>query len=118
MSSSMSWLLQVTINDGQLDAFKALMVEMVASTEAEAGAHTYEWFISDDEAEAHMYERYADNEAMMTHLGNFGANFAERFLAACTPGSFNVYGEADDATREAVAAFGANHYATLGGFAR
>ena len=118
MGSSISWVLAGTINDGQLDNFKALMNDMVPSTEAEAGAESYEFFISDDQGTVHIYERYADNAATMVHLGIFGANFAERFMGAFTPTNLDVYGEVDDTVREALAGLGAKHFATLGGFAR
>lgn len=29
------------------------------------------WFVSDDGGSGHIYERYADSDAVPTHLGNF-----------------------------------------------
>ena len=46
----LSWVVQCAVKDGQLDAFKELMEEMVAGTSEEPGALNYEWFISDDGA--------------------------------------------------------------------
>ena len=80
MSENISWNLRVSIREGQLDNFNALMSEMVESTQSEVGALMYEWFLSEDKTTCHIYERYADSDAVMAHLGNFGSNFATRFL--------------------------------------
>ena len=50
------------------------------------------------------------------HLGNFGANFAERFTAILTPVELNVYGPVEGAVREGLAGFGATFYDQVGGF--
>jgi len=118
MSNNVSWNLQLNINDGSQDAFRSLMEEMVAATREEAGALCYEWFISDDGSSCHINERYADSAAMMVHLGNFGATFAERFMSMVVPTAFVVYGEASDEVKGALAGFGPAFYGTLGGFNR
>lgn len=87
MSSVVSWNLRVSINEGQLETFRTLMQEMVSASEAEPGTVGYEWFLSEDASSCHINERYTDSDAVMAHLGNFGANFAERFLGCVTPTS-------------------------------
>lgn len=118
MDKQVSWVLDVNVKAGQVDAFRDLMNEMVAATEQEPGALSYEWFLSEDESRVHMYERYADSDATMAHLANFGENFADRFLSLVEPKSFSVYGEANDQVREALVPFGAEHLTTFGGFVR
>ncbi len=119
MSETVRWVLEVAINQGELDNFKALMNEMVAATQAnEPNTTNYEWFISDDGQTCHLYERYADSAATMTHLASFGENFADRFLAAVAPTRFVVYGNPSAEVREALAGLGAVHMAQIGGFAR
>ncbi len=119
MSDNVHWVLEIEIKQGELDNFKALMNEMVEATRAnEPGTMNYEWFISADERSCHIYERYADSAATMTHLGSFGQNFAERFMAAVTPTRLVVYGDPSDEVRAALSAFGAVHMAQIGGFAR
>ncbi len=54
----------------------------------------------------------------MTHLGSFGQNFAERFMAAVAPTRLVVYGDPNDEVRAALSAFGPVHMAQIGGFAR
>ncbi len=119
MSDNVHWVLEIEIKQGELDSFKALMNEMVEATRAnEPDTMNYEWFISDDEGSCHIYERYADSAATMTHLGSFGQNFAERFMAAVAPTRLVVYGDPNDEVRAALSAFGAAHMAQIGGFAR
>jgi len=54
----------------------------------------------------------------MAHLGGFGENFADRFLACFRSTALYVYGEPTDEVRAALAGFGAVHLGTMGGFAR
>lgn len=118
MSSNISWLLRASIREGRLGDFESLMHEMVESTRTESGALLYECFLSDDRKNCHLYERYADSDAVMVHLGNFGAKFAERFLAAVEPSSLNVYGEPSDAVRATLDGFAAEYLGSFGGFSR
>lgn len=114
---AISWVLEADVNDGQFDALKAVMADLCDGAQNEEGTLAYEWFISEDDGKLHVYERYTDDAAVMTHMGGF-APHAERFMAAVTPSGFAVYGEVEDATREALAGLGAVHYGTFGGFHR
>lgn len=119
MTENVFWMLEVAINEGQLDDFKALMEEMVTATQAdEPGALNYEWFINAEGSECHIYERYADNGATMVHLGNFGSKFAGRFMTCATPKRFMLYGPADEQVLGALGPMGAVHHTQIGGFAR
>jgi quinol monooxygenase YgiN len=118
MSDVVSWNLQLSVIDGKLDDARLLMAEMVEATNHEAGAVVYEWFLSPDGTSCHINERYADSAATLEHLGNFGANFAERFLACFAPTGLHVYGEPSDEVRGVLDGFGAVYMGTLGGFAR
>lgn len=114
-----SWHLKLSINEGQLDTFRSLMTEMVADTQQnEAGCLTYDWYVMADGSEVHIQERYADNGAALVHLGNFGAKYAERFMAAVTPVSFVVYGPSNDDIRGALSPMGAVFMDHFGGFQR
>jgi quinol monooxygenase YgiN len=118
MSNTVSWNLQLTVQEGRLDEARALMSEMVQATLEEPGTLGYEWFLSDDESVCHICERYADSGAALEHLGNFGAKFAERFLACLAPTGLYVYGEPSDEVRAALDGFGAVYLGKLGGFTR
>ena len=118
MSGIVSWNLQLSVNEDQLETFRGLMAEMVESTQAEPGALAYDWFLSEDQTQCHIYERYADAEAVMAHLGAFGTKFAERFLACVTPTAFHVYGNPEAEAREVFDGFGAVYFGPFGGFSR
>lgn len=119
MGNNVHWILELDINIGEIDNFKAVMKDMVEATQAdEPGALNYEWFISGDGKQCHVYERYADSAATMIHLGNFGEKFADRFLATVTPTRFMVYGDPSAEVRDALAGFGAVHLEQIAGFAR
>jgi len=116
--STISWNLQLTVRDGQVDAFRTLMHEMVESTKAEPGTQAYEWFLSADGSRCHINERYADSGAALAHLGTFGSQYMERFLACATPESLSVYGEPSDEARAVLDGFGAQYLGPFGGFSR
>ena len=118
MSDVVSWNIRLSVQDGKLDEARALMAEMVEATKQEAGALGYEWFLSPDGTTCHINERYADSAATLEHLGNFGANFAERFLACFAPTGLHVYGEPSDEVRGVLDGLGAVYLGTLGGFTR
>lgn len=119
MSDMIEWVLEMNIIDGQSDRCQALVEEMVAATQAdEPGALHYEYYISADRSTCTVLERYADNAAIMAHLGNFGAKFADRFLAIFSPVRFTVYGPANDEVMTALAGFGATNHTMIAGFQR
>ncbi len=118
MSKAVSWNLRLSLREGRLGEARALMDEMVASTRNEAGALGYEWFLDRDGTTCHILERYADSDAVMAHLGVFGARFAERFLQCFTPTGLVVYGDPSAEARAALDGFGAAYLGTWGGFVR
>ena len=118
MSDVVAWLVDHSIKSGQLDNFKALVEEMVQSTLNEPNTFAYEWFLSEDNSSCHSYERFADSAAAMTHLGNFGEQFAERFLPLVEIRQFTVYGAPNDEVKAVLSGFGATFMDPLNGFAR
>jgi quinol monooxygenase YgiN len=113
-SDDIHWILTLELADGQDATFEELMAEMVTATKSEAGAKGYEWHRNGQVV--HIIERYETNEDAGIHLGNFGANFAERFLAILAPTGLQVYGPAEGGVREGLAGFGASFYDQVGGF--
>ena len=118
VSNNVYWLLEVNIKPGKIENFKTLIDDMVSSTKEESGTLNYELALSSDQATCHLYERYVDSAATMVHLGNFGAKFAERFMAIVEPTRFVVFGSPDDAVKRALEAFGPTYMTPLAGFAR
>jgi len=118
MSDIVSWNLQLSIREGRYEDLEALVQEMVESTRSETGTLMYEWFVSNDKSTCHIYERYADEEAVLTHLDNFGSKFAERFMGCLEPTVFYVYGEPSDTVRSALDGLSAVYLGPIGGFSR
>ncbi|WP_231701081.1 putative quinol monooxygenase [Aliiruegeria sabulilitoris] len=111
------WHITMTVNAGQADAVKPLLDRMVAATQAnEPGALVYDYMGDGDQV--HISERYADNAAAMTHMGNFGANFAEEFMQTFSITSVAVYGPAGDDLKEVLAPFSPIFMPQISGFAR
>lgn len=111
------WHITMTVNAGKADAVKPLLDRMVAATRAnEPDALTYDYMGDGDQV--HIYERYADNAAAMTHMGNFGANFAGEFLETFTITSVVVYGPAGDDLKEGLAPFSPTYFPQISGFSR
>jgi len=118
VANTISWNLQMSVRESQLNDARDLMSEMVAGTKQEPGTEGYEWFLSADGKTCHINERYADSEAVMVHLGNFGSKFADRFLACFEPTSLSVYGDPSAEARAALDGLGAAYLGWLGGFSR
>ena len=118
MNDTVSWIVTLAVKPGELDALRALMEEMVAHHQTKPGTLIYEWFVSDDGGAVHIYERYTDSAAALDSSKAFGEHFAERFTAAVNPTGFSVYGNPNDAVREAQGGGGAQFLEPFGGFAR
>jgi quinol monooxygenase YgiN len=118
MDGSVSWLLEVKVKPGEIGAFKTLIEEMVDTTRREPGTLAYEFSVNDDDTTVHVHERYADSAATLEHVKIFGENFAERFVSACQPQSFIVYGTPSQDVKDALAGFAPVFMSPLSGFAR
>ncbi len=118
VSQTVSWNLQVSLREGRLDDARALMNDMMAATRDEEGAKHYNWYITDDGSTCHINESYVDSDAVLVHLGNFGASFAERFLGCFQPTQLSVYGSPSDQARAALDGLGAAYLGHWGGFDR
>lgn len=106
MSDIIEWVLEMRVQEGQADNVQPLLDEMVTATKAdEPGALHYEYYMPADRSTCTVLERYADNAAVMSHMGNFGPKFSERFLATFAPQLFNVYGPASEEVRATLAGF-------------
>ena len=114
-----SWMLEIEIQAGQGDAFAALAREMTAATRTnEPGTLNYEWNLSADGRRCHIYERYADSNAVLTHVRTFGDKFAGRFLACARPVRFDVYGAPGEDVKAALADFHPTYFREVAGFDR
>ena len=113
------WVLDAEVKDGKLDDLKGLISEMVEATKSnEPGALHYEYSLNEDGTRCHIHERYADSDSTVTHLKNFGENFAGRFMDNVQVKRFTVYGNPDDKARGVLDKFGASYMVPLEGFVR
>ena len=80
MEGHVAWIIELGVKDGQLDTFRELMEEMCDGTGAEPQTLAYEWYISDDGGAVHIFEKYADSDAMITHVNGFLEKWARRFM--------------------------------------
>ena len=119
MNGNVAWMLELTIQPGRSDHFRALMTEMVAATKAnEPGTLAYEWNTSADGTVCHLYERYVDSAAALIHAGTFGAKFASRFLDIMKPTRLVVYGSPSAELKAGLAGFGPIFLGPADGFSR
>jgi quinol monooxygenase YgiN len=119
MSENVTWVIELKIKEGQLEAFKALMPEMIEATKSsEEGTLIYEWYISENNDICHVVERYADSAAAMVHLGHFGEKYAERFLSYSDVTRLTIYGSPSDELSEAMGQFDPLTLSIIGGFVR
>jgi quinol monooxygenase YgiN len=117
MGSEIYWFLEVAILPGQLENFRAVARDLVASTQSEPGTLQYEWNLNDDATGCHIFERYQNSESILVHLKSFGA-YAERFMKACHPTRFHIYGTPSDEVKAALADLQPVYFLPLGGFNR
>lgn len=115
MGDQFAWILEVAIHPGQLENFKSVARDLIASSQNEPGTLQYEWHLSDDGAACHICERYTDSAAFMLHVQSFG-KFGERFLQACHPVRFHIYGSPSPEARAALADFQPTYFSRFGGF--
>ena len=116
MTDDIYWVLKLELGAGQDAALSALMDDMVSATQDEPGAISYEWHRQG--SVVHLFERYASSDDALVHMQNFGANFAERFMAILTPVQLEVYGPVKEDLRAVLTPVGATFYDQVGGFDR
>ena len=119
MSENVYWILEVAVQPGQVEAFKAMAQEMSAATKAnEPGTLGYHWNAAADGTTFHIFEHYKDSASCMVHLGNFGKNFAARFMPLVKPVRFTVYGTPSDDVKKAIGGLGPVYTQPIDGFLR
>ncbi|MCB2129046.1 MAG: antibiotic biosynthesis monooxygenase [Rhodobacteraceae bacterium] len=111
-------MIELSISAGHEKEIEKLLNGMATVIQAqETGTEVWSWSRSEDGKTVSVHERYSDENAVMTHLTNFG-EFADRFLAALTPKRFIVLADPSSKLREALAGFGPTYFVPKGGFAR
>ena len=118
MTDNVYWVLELDVHAGGLEAFRALMREMVEAADREPGTTNYEWSISADGRVCHIYVRYRDGAAVMDHMAGWDMRFSRRFAALATITRMSVYGAPDARVKAVLAPYGPAYYEQFGGFSR
>ena len=98
----------LTINEGKLDAFESIAQAMVAGSQKEPGTLGYEFFLSADRKRCRLIETYTDANAVLSHLnGPVVQELVPNLLGTASLAGFNVYGNPGPKATEMLAGFGA-----------
>ena len=98
----------VTVNDGQLEAFKTIAKDMTAGSQAEPDTLGYEWFAGNDGNSFRLVETYKDAKAVEAHFtGPVVQQLVPRLAALVTVNSMEFYGDPGPKVSEMAAGFGA-----------
>jgi quinol monooxygenase YgiN len=102
---------ELSIKEGKLDDFKALVNTKIKMTDAnEPNALVYEWHISEDGSECHLLEIFKDSNAFMVHLGNASDMFGILWELAPLTG-FKIYGSPSAELKQALDPVGIQYFA-------
>ncbi len=114
MANHISWRVELTVKPGELENFRVLTSEMVASTVGEVGVLSYERFVSEDGNFVHVHERYADSASALAHLRTFADKFSKRFLSMVERKRFTVFGSPSEDLRKVLDELGATYMRPFG----
>lgn len=104
------------VNEGQIDAFKAIALEMTEGAQAEPGTLGYEWFVSNDGQRFTLLETYADIAAIEAHfLGPVVQQLVPKIGAVSSIDGFEFFGDPGPKVSALAAKSGASfHQYSLG----
>jgi len=109
----------VTVNQGQLDAFKAIAKEMTSASEAEPETLGYEFFFSTDEKQCRLLETYEDANAVLAHFtGPVVGKLVPQITPLCTIDRFEIYGDPGPQVTQMAASLGAKFFSYWAGLSR
>jgi len=84
----------ITINEGQLEAFKGIAQAMNEGAKAEPGTLGYEWFADSDGRSFSLLETYVDAAAVEAHFaGHVVQQLVPKLAAICAINGFFIYGD-------------------------
>lgn len=110
---SIAW----TVEAGREEEFRALISEANEIAREKSGVNSYEWFWSDNGSRICLLEQYPDSEALLPHMNALGDVLRRMFKISKMIG-WDVFGNLDKASRDAVEKLGAHVYSRLSGFNR
>ena len=118
MSSYIVTDFQLSIKEGKLDDFKAIVSTMVEITNLnEPNTLVYEYHINEDGTECHLLETFKDSDAFMVHLENVGHMF-DILFESVTMTRAKIYGSPSTELREALDPLGVEYFGHFNGVTR
>ncbi|MGB2606052.1 MAG: antibiotic biosynthesis monooxygenase [Candidatus Sulfotelmatobacter sp.] len=109
----------LTINEGKLDAFQGIVESMTAGTQKESGALGYEWYLSGDRKRCRVVENYKDADAVLAHMtSSVVRELVPKMLAVSRLDRFEVYGDPGPKAAERLAGIGAEIFQSWRGLGR
>jgi quinol monooxygenase YgiN len=117
MQNEIYSLYHLTIDPAKFDAFKTLIIEIVAATREEPDTTIYEFVVNAARTEVHIVERYR-TEGLLPHAKQTFAPYAARFLKLAKIDRLYVYGETTPEIRAVLDGFGAIYLTPFAGFSR
>ena len=104
---------QLSIKEGKLDDFKAIVSTMVEITNLnEPNTLVYEYHINEDGTECHLLETFKDSDAFMVHLGNVGHLFDTLFESAIMTRA-KIYGNPSAELQQALDPLGVEYLSLI-----
>ncbi len=109
----------LTVNEGKLDAFKSIAKTMTDGCRMEPGTLGYDWFSSSDNKRFRLVETYANADATLAHFtGAVVVQLVPKLATVCSIDGIEVYGDPGQQVRELAAGFGAEVFQYWMGISR
>ena len=115
--SQVQYLVELTIFDGQVEAFKKLAQEAINIALTKSKVLGYQFYFNNDGSKCYLLEQYPDSEALLPHIASLQP-IVEKVLAVCRVTKFEVFGNPDPEARNTLADFGAEIFTYWNGFVR
>ena len=110
--TTVRFVVGLTVNEGQLDAFENIARTMVVGSRKEAGTLGYDFHFSADRRQCRLVETYVDANATLAHLtGPVVQDLVPKLLQTASLGTFEVYGDPGPKATEMLSGLGAKIFA-------
>ena len=101
---------QLSIKEGKLADFKAIVNTMVEITELnEPNTLVYEYHINEDGTECHLLETFKDSDAFMVHFENVG-HMVDTLFESATMTRAELYGSPSAELQQALDLLGVQNF--------
>jgi quinol monooxygenase YgiN len=111
---------EFTIDEGKIEGYKKLILEMSRMVEANEPSTTkYEFYLNKNETKCIVHETYANSEAALAHNNSVASQtILPKIFGVAKINRFDVYGNPSEELQKLLASFGAQTYNLFVGFSR